>query len=82
MKAVVDLTDEAQVDAATRAMLEGHRSNDILVNDAGITGRNDVTRAVDARERGVDRRQGACAAIPLICGCNQIFNALEERPSR
>jgi NADP-dependent 3-hydroxy acid dehydrogenase YdfG len=46
--AVLDLTDETQVDAATWATLEAHRSIDILVNNAGITGRSDVTGTMDA----------------------------------
>ncbi|MCV0437710.1 MAG: SDR family NAD(P)-dependent oxidoreductase [Hydrogenophaga sp.] len=46
--AVIDLADEAQVDAAIRATLEAHRSIDILVDNAGITGRNDVTWTMDA----------------------------------
>lgn len=46
--AVVDLTDEAQVAAATPATLEAHRSIDILANNAGITGCSDVTWTMGA----------------------------------
>lgn len=41
--AVVELTDETQVEAATQATLGAHRSIDILVNNAGITGGDGVT---------------------------------------
>ncbi|MDP4021971.1 SDR family NAD(P)-dependent oxidoreductase [Methylobacterium sp. NEAU 140] len=38
--ATVELTDEASVEAATRAAVEAHGKIDILVNNAGITGGN------------------------------------------
>lgn len=41
--AVVELTDEAAVAAATRDVLERHGQIDILVNNAGITGGSGVT---------------------------------------
>ncbi len=40
---VVELTDEAAVDAATRATVERHGRLDALVNSAGITGGNGTT---------------------------------------
>ncbi len=40
---VVELTDEAQVKAATEAAIETHGRIDILVNNAGITGGNAAT---------------------------------------
>jgi NAD(P)-dependent dehydrogenase (short-subunit alcohol dehydrogenase family) len=39
----LELTDEAAVEAATRAALEAHGRIDILVNNAGITGGNGAT---------------------------------------
>ena len=39
----LELTDEAAVEAATRAALDGHGRIDILVNNAGITGGNGAT---------------------------------------
>jgi 3-oxoacyl-[acyl-carrier protein] reductase len=41
--AVVELTDESAVQAATQATLQRHDHIDILVNNAGITGGNGVT---------------------------------------
>ena len=43
----VELTDEASVEAATRAALAAHGRIDILVNNAGITGGNGVTWELD-----------------------------------
>jgi 3-oxoacyl-[acyl-carrier protein] reductase len=43
----VELTDEAQVDAATAELLAGQGRIDILVNNAGITGGNGPTWALE-----------------------------------
>ncbi|NYT77968.1 SDR family oxidoreductase [Alcaligenaceae bacterium] len=45
---VVDLTDLAAVEAATRETLAHHQKIDILVNNAGITGGNAPTWELDA----------------------------------
>jgi NAD(P)-dependent dehydrogenase (short-subunit alcohol dehydrogenase family) len=44
---VVELTDEAAVQAATQAALQAHGRIDILVNNAGITGGNGPTWELD-----------------------------------
>ena len=44
---VVELTDEASVNAATAAAMSAHGRIDILVNNAGITGGNGPTWALD-----------------------------------
>jgi 3-oxoacyl-[acyl-carrier protein] reductase len=44
---VVELTDAAAVERATRETLEAHGCIDILVNNAGITGGNGVTWELD-----------------------------------
>src|ERR1044071_2767351 len=41
--AVVELTDEASIEAAVQATLERYGQVDILVNNAGITGGNGTT---------------------------------------
>jgi len=45
--AVVELTDLASVEAATRATIAAHGHIDILVNNAGITGGNGTTWELD-----------------------------------
>jgi 2-dehydro-3-deoxy-L-rhamnonate dehydrogenase (NAD+) len=45
--AMVELTDQAAVDAATARALEGFSRIDILVNNAGITGGNGTTWELD-----------------------------------
>jgi 2-dehydro-3-deoxy-L-rhamnonate dehydrogenase (NAD+) len=44
---VVELTDQAAVDAATQATIKQHGQIDILVNNAGITGGNATTWDLD-----------------------------------
>jgi len=55
-EAVVELTDEASVEAAVQATLAAHGKIDVLVNNAGITGGNGTTweLAPDVWRRVID----------------------------
>ncbi|GAB7541216.1 SDR family NAD(P)-dependent oxidoreductase [Cupriavidus sp. 8B] len=59
---VVELTDEASVEAATRATVARHQRIDILVNSAGITGGNGTLweLPVDVWRRVIDVNLGGC----------------------
>ena len=80
---VVELTDEASVEAATKATLERHGKIDILVNNAGITGGNgklwELTpevwrRVVDVNLVGPYLTCRAVAPLMLSQGYGRIVN--------
>jgi NAD(P)-dependent dehydrogenase (short-subunit alcohol dehydrogenase family) len=80
---VVELTDEASVEAATKATLERHGKIDILVNNAGVTGGNgklwELTpevwrRVVDVNLVGPYLTCRAVAPLMLKQGYGRIVN--------
>jgi 2-dehydro-3-deoxy-L-rhamnonate dehydrogenase (NAD+) len=73
--AVVELTDEASVAAATKAAIAGHGRIDVLVNSAGITGGNGATweLAPDVWRRVIEVNLIGCylscrAVVPQMIG--------------
>lgn len=74
--AVVELTDQANVDAATKAAIAEFSRIDILVNNAGITGGNDVTWKLDP---GVWRRVVDVNLVGPFLTCHSIVPYMIQR---
>jgi NAD(P)-dependent dehydrogenase (short-subunit alcohol dehydrogenase family) len=73
---LVDVTDEAQVDAATRATIARHGRIDALVNSAGITGGNATTWEL---EPAVWRRVIEVNLIGCYLTCRAVVPGMLER---